>query len=303
MPRSASLDPPLPRVVTRTEALAAGMTRDHIRQRVRSGRWRPLAHGVYDRGAVDMSTDRFDRERQEHAHRAEAAALACGGSAAALHSAAVLVGLPLWRPLPSPVSLNVALGSWNGTRPGVVIHRMTMDEGDVVNGRVPTTSVARTCVDLARLSSLSDGLTASDAALRAGSVTSSALVEVAERTRDRRGRRRGLVAAREASALRESPAESASWAYFLHLRIPLPQCQVVMVDRWGTFLARVDFWWESARLVGECDGRMKYASVDDLYAEKRREDALRSEGLQVVRWSPEDLRTTDLARRLRRFLT
>jgi len=303
MSRHAAPDPLLPLVITRAEALAAGLTKDQIRQRVRSGRWRALAHGVYDRGVAAPGSNEYDEARLEHARRTQAAAMAFSGSSAALQSAAVLHDLPLWRPLPQSVALNVPWGKWNGTRPGVVLHRMTMDDDDVTDGRVPTTSVARTCIDLARLSSTSDGLATSDAALRAGRVTSDALVDVAERTRDLRGRIRGRRVAQEANGLRESPAESASWAYFIRHRLPLPTMQFVLVDSAGLFVARVDFFWERIGLVGECDGRMKYATPEDLYAEKRREDAIRALGHPVIRWGSKDLRFEALAQHLHRFLT
>lgn len=298
MPRTSIPDPPLPPVVTRAEALAAGLTRDQIRQRVRVGRWRTVAHGVYDRGIALVESDEHARVRERHLRQAEAAALAFRESALVLHSAAVAHGLPLWRPVDDDVALNVAIGSWNGTRPGVVIHRMTMAPEDVVGGRVPVTSVARTCIDLARLRSMADGLAASDAALRAGTVTSAELLDVAHRTLDPRGRQRGLLVASQADGVRESPAESSSWAYFLRHRVPLPRPQVVLVDHRGAFLGRVDFWWDEAGLVGECDGRMKYAKPDDLYAEKRREDALRAAGYRVIRWTPQDFSTALLATRL-----
>lgn len=303
MPRRAAPDPPLPPVITRAEAIAAGLTKDQIRQRVRSGRWRALAFGVYDRRVETTCDNEHETARQEHARRTHAAVMAFPGSCAALHSAAVLHGLPLWRPLPQSVALNVPWGKWNGTRPGAVLHRMTMDEADVIDGRVPATSVARTCIDLARLSSTSDGLATSDAALRAGVVTQEELVNVSERTIDPRGHLRGKAVAREANRLRESPAESASWAYFMKHRLPLPTMQFVLANSSGVFIARVDFWWERIGLVGECDGQMKYATAADLYAEKRREDAIRAIGHSVIRWGSQDLRSEALAQHLHRFHT
>ncbi|MDM7889461.1 hypothetical protein QUG98_13460 [Curtobacterium sp. RHCJP20] len=38
---------------------------------------------------------------------------------------------------------------------------------------------------------------------------------------------------------------------------------------------RVDFWWPSAGIIGEFDGRVKYDHPSTLWSEKRREDALR----------------------------
>jgi hypothetical protein len=303
MPRYADPDPPLPEVVTAAEAYSAGLTRDQVRQRVRSGRWRTLGRGVYDRGGGGPGPDVYAATRDEHGRRATGAALAFPGAAVAVHSATVMHGLPLWRPVPFEVAVNVPWGKWNGTVPGVVLHRMTMGDGDLLAGRVPVTSVARTCADVARLLSLSDGLAATDAALRAGLVDLADLARTVERSIDRRGIARARSVLSHADPRRESPAESASWVYFLRYRIPLPEVQVELRSRSGRLIARVDFWWKRARLVGECDGRLKYATPDDVYAEKRREDDIRSEGCGVVRWGPADLRDAGLADRLRRFLT
>jgi hypothetical protein len=47
-----------------------------------------------------------------------------------------------------------------------------------------------------------------------------------------------------------------------------------------------DFAWPG--VVGECDGRLKYADRDVLWAEKRREDRIRALGLRVIRWGWDD---------------
>jgi len=58
-------------------------------------------------------------------------------------------------------------------------------------------------------------------------------------------------------------------------------------------VGRSDFGWEEQRTLGEFDGRVKYGrllrpgetAADTVYREKRREDALRDQGWQLVRWS------------------
>lgn len=70
----------------------------------------------------------------------------------------------------------------------------------------------------------------------------------------------------------------------------------------GAFVARTDFAWEQQRVVGEFDGRVKYGRLlrpgqdpgEAVFEEKRREDTIRDEGWQVVRWTWPDL--TDRAR-------
>jgi hypothetical protein len=62
-------------------------------------------------------------------------------------------------------------------------------------------------------------------------------------------------------------------------------------------MARSDFAWEEYRTIGEFDGKVKYGRllrpgerIDDVvFAEKQREDAIRDQGRQVVRWLWDDL--------------
>jgi len=96
--------------------------------------------------------------------------------------------------------------------------------------------------------------------------------------------------------------ESGSWAYFVEHRLPLPRMQVEIRAARGMLIGRVDFWWEFADLIGECDGRLKYASAEALYREKAREDALREHGHRFMRWGWRDLSDACLADRLRRAL-
>ncbi len=81
----------------------------------------------------------------------------------------------------------------------------------------------------------------------------------------------------------ESALESLSRVSMHRAGLPMPELQVeVWVD--DRFLARLDFLWRDANLVGESDGRLKYRSGADLYAEKRRQEELEDVGLLVIRW-------------------
>ena len=115
----------------------------------------------------------------------------------------------------------------------------------------------------------------------------------------------GLSRARRAApllnGLRETPLESASYAYMVEHRIPRPRLQVTIADERG-FVARVDFLWDDVpsgrRVVGESDGVVKYGAAGEAYREKVREDRLRAAGYRVIRWGFSDLRTPTLAQRL-----
>jgi hypothetical protein len=94
--------------------------------------------------------------------------------------------------------------------------------------------------------------------------------------------------------------------------LPAPQLQWVVRDESGRHLGTTDFGWPQWHTVGEFDGLVKYGrlvepgqtAADVVVAEKLREDALRDQGLHVVRWTWADLADfTPVATRLRHRLT
>ena len=104
-----------------------------------------------------------------------------------------------------------------------------------------------------------------------------------------------------ADGLAESPGESWARVIFGLLGLPKVEPQVVIRDRQGHFVGRVDFLFRAQRTIVEFDGLVKYAGADGrqgLIDEKRREDALRSLGYQVVRLTWRDLHDPALVRRL-----
>lgn len=284
------------------QALAAGLTPDQVRHRLRSRRWTRVSRGRYRTRPVDETSDHWEVQRRDHAARAIAEVTAWPGSLVGFGSAAVLHELPLWRPPTAEVMLIAGPGGHNGRRPGVIVHRLELDHRDVCVSPVPITSVARTWFDVTRSGRLSDGLVLGDAAMRAGLMGPEDVDRLLGSAWARRGVRVAREAAEHLDPLRETPLESASWAYFVRHRLPLPSMQIEIHARDGRFVARVDFLWDKARLVGEADGRLKYADADALYAEKRREDDIRAEGYRVIRWGAVDLRTDALATHLRRVL-
>ena len=301
MPRYADPDPVrTPVLITREWALASGLTRDQIRQRVRSGRWEAVARGMYRRRDWQESCglDEHARARIEHVHRAVAAAQRNPGCVVGFDSAALMHGLPVAAGVPPAVTLIAPEGAWTGRRPGIVMRRLALDASDVLEGPPPVTTPARTWLDLARVSTLGVGLAAADAGLRDHILDGNALLAQLTAIGTARGCRKAAQALLHANPLRESALESLSWAYFIERLVELPEMQVEVRDEAGRFVARVDFLWRARRLVGECDGRMKYLSADDLYREKRREDALRALGFGVVRWGLGDLGAGSLAGRL-----
>ena len=163
-------------------------------------------------------------------------------------------------------------------------------------------------MDLARSLPFAQAVTAGDAAIASG-LTPDDLASAMHRSQ----RRPGVAAARRAAALldgrSESPGESTSRVVLAELGLPVPQLQYEARDARGRLVGWADFDWEEHRTLGEFDGKIKYGRLvkvgetaqDVVYQEKRREDALRDLGWQVVRWGWSDLRAGDaLAERLRR---
>lgn len=72
----------------------------------------------------------------------------------------------------------------------------------------------------------------------------------------------------------------------------------------GRLLGQVDFWWEEVATAGEFDGCVKYGRLlrpgqapgDVVFAEKVREDAIRADSREVVRWTLPELGSLDEVR-------
>lgn len=86
----------------------------------------------------------------------------------------------------------------------------------------------------------------------------------------------------------QSPLESLSRVRLTDLGLPEPDLQVPFYDADG-LVGYADMVWDEWRVIGECDGLVKYQSRDDLVREKAREDRLRALGYIVVRWTWEEI--------------
>ncbi|WP_448642553.1 hypothetical protein [Geodermatophilus sp. URMC 63] len=109
----------------------------------------------------------------------------------------------------------------------------------------------------------------------------------------------------------ESVGESRSRVLLHRLGVPPSALQHRVHTPEGLLLGRADSAWEAERVLGEFDGRVEYGRLlepgqepgDAVFAEKRREDAMRAEDRGVVRWTWHDLdRDAVLAERIGRAL-
>ncbi|MBT1675364.1 hypothetical protein [Curtobacterium aurantiacum] len=157
---------------------------------------------------------------------------------------------------------------------GVVRHtgRIRSDERVVIDG-IPTTSLERTVLDIARRQSFTHAVVVLDHVLRFDLLRREGLAGALDALGRVRGCRQAAAAIAFADSRAESPGESISRVTARDLGVPAPELQRGFETSRGRF--RTDFWWPDAGVIGEFDGRLKYDDAGALWDEKVREDALR----------------------------
>jgi hypothetical protein len=167
---------------------------------------------------------------------------------------------------------------------------------------VEVTTLARTVVDLARTETFGRAVTLADSALRRTLhpidglprtfLTREGLAAELDLVPMRHGSAKARRVIEFADGAADRPGESMSRVSMRVARLPTPQLQAKLAGASGRIWT-VDFWWPSANLIGEFDGRHKYTKAEFLrgrtpqqavYDEKLREDDLRAAGYLVRRW-------------------
>lgn len=227
--------------------------------------------------------------------------VACLGSAALLHRVARL-GQP-----PRRVRLYRERGGpWRDEEVAVLVCGLPFEHVTTVHG-VPSTSLARTVVDLGRWVGFRSAVVSADSAVRLG-CSRSELDRVLYRCRRWPGSRKARRAVEFADGRAASPLESISRVAFHEMGLPAPELQVALAyDEFGNPRIIVDFYWEEFGVVGEADGLLKYDDEDErlsLRAEKLRQEELEALGYIVVRWTWDHIwrRPDWVAMRLRRAM-
>ncbi len=300
--------PELPGPSYRAQLLAAGYTDGELRRLRLKGDIVTIRRGVY----LPAPDPRMDEAMARHSLLVAAVHPSLGpGSVVSHASAAVLLDLPLWAvPLGR---IHVTRAQRTGGRIGGTVHLHTapLDDDELVEvGGVVVTSPARTVLDLARTLPFEAAVVVADGALRLGSAGPADLAVALRRASGWPGSPSARRAVACADGASESVGESRSRVALRRAGFPTPTLQWE-VRRSGTLVGRVDFGWPELRAVGEFDGRMKYGRLlepgqdpgEVVFEEKLREDLLRAEGLEVARWTWDDLARFDAAAdRIRRAL-
>ncbi len=289
---------------------AAGVSERMIRTQTHAGRLLRLRQGVYLASAVWPS----DSETQ-HQLLARAEAVANPQAVLSHQSAALVWGLPTpgfvaWHELPVSVTFRSEGGHGWKNGPTTAHRQAVLPPSQVVQDPAGyrVTSLARTAVDLCDGLELPQALVLLDAAARrlcAGYVGSprrrdfvNPKLAAAARTElaavaDTLRRSRLLAAIAVCDPARESAAESLSAGHFRQAGLPTPRHQVPLETARGIFFP--DCYWPQVRLVGECDGAVKYADAAGYVLEKEREQALRDAGFAIVRWLAKEIMTQPAA--------
>ena len=280
-------------VFTAAQARNAGHTQSDLQRQRRNKHLVSIRRGVYALRADYAGTTPTEQ------HRMQVAALSLVLTSPAVLShetAAAELGMELLEPDPS--LLHVTRGGAAGTRveAGVKHHAAELPTGHLVPGAtgIDLTTMARTAADVARETDRFEcALAAFDSALRAGTPKQE-LLDVMMRCRSWPGARIACAALDMADGRAANPGESWSRAVLIQHDVAPTSLQVPVHDADG-LIGYADFGWDG--VLGELDGRGKYAiGVDSdpqeagriVWREKRREDRLRSQGYQVVRWTYAD---------------
>lgn len=294
----------------RREALALGVDDRDLTRGVRRRMLVRIRHGAYCHRDVWEARSAVD----QHLARAHAAQDLTPGPTALSHiSALAYYGAPLWRVPLDRVHLTRLDGGSSRCEAGVVHHHgeLTDDEVDEHDGRV-VTSPTRSTLDALTIVPTESGLVAGDWMLSEELTDGYQLWAGKERmTRWPRTLRFEIVL-RLLDGESKSVGESRSRYLFWQMGLPRPVLQYPVYNELGGLVAVTDFAWPHHGVYGEFDGRVKYGRLlkegqkpgDVVFAEKRREDAIRraTDGV-VVRFIWSELHAaSEPARQLRASL-
>jgi Transcriptional regulator, AbiEi antitoxin len=278
-------------VFTTRQAAAAGWSDSALAWAVRRQRLNRLVPGAYVLSDALAGTQ-VQYRRRRLAIRAAAAQLTIPGCVVSHATAALMAELPLLR-VPERPCVTVR-PHFTGDAAWAHLHRASLRSvGHVLRmpDRLPRTTSARTVVDLARECGIDEATVVGDAALRRRFTTTAELERVLGSCANWPGIRRAREAVSRLDALAESPLESISRLRILESHLPRPRLQANIFDSAGHWIARTDFLWDAAGVVGEADGLEKYDDVASrpLRREKLRQELLERTGLIVVRWDWSDV--------------
>jgi hypothetical protein len=267
---------------TRRMALDAGATTSMLDRRARNGEWQRPYEGVY---VVAGSAPTWERA-------VVTATFGSGPGAVASHATAAHI----WGLTGRPRTIEVTSSMKGRPNREHVIHRSTdLEEPDVTErAGIPTTSVARTLVDIGVPWGETLASRALDEAQRRNLTDLRAVTGVLHRVA-RKGRRgvgvmRVILEDRLGWAgITQSQLEDEFLRILRAAGVDLPVSQVSIVRRGGRTVARVDFVYLDVRLFIELDGERYHTDRGTFRSDRRRQNELIQEGFRVLRFTAWDV--------------
>ncbi len=262
-------------VFRRQQALALGFTERMVEQRLRAGDWIRLAPGLYASSAAPATWRR----------QAKAAELSVAGSVVSHRGAAVLHGIPGFRP--GAIELT-APPTATARSPFAVVHRRALVAATDVDG-ISTTTLARTVADLAgRIPPSTLGAVFDDLVVRR-----QLSVDELRREHDRLAptRCRGIGAVGRLLDQRvdgEVPPATALERALQHVlddpRLPSVRHQAAF-PWWPDAPYRVDAFLPAWRRIVEADGRLWHTREADFERDRWRDHLAQRNGFEVTRFT------------------
>ncbi|MEV1288706.1 DUF559 domain-containing protein [Micromonospora sp. NPDC049679] len=176
--------------------------------------------------------------------------------------------------------------------PGIVVHHEVLPIVEpVLVGGIPCVPAARCAVDLARTVRRLDALPVLDAVLRAGMCDIDDLLAEVVRHQGLRGVRQARELVPLADGRAECRQESQLRLVLIDGKLPPPEPQVWVADRYGVRLYRIDLGYRERRIGVEYDGGTH------LDRDRLRHDRERSNWLAANGWIMRHFTDRDLYRR------
>lgn len=259
---------PLDGIYTWQQARELGVTRTQIRDDGRE-----IARGLFVSRALEADLPTTCR----------AWALRLPGDAAfGLHTAASLLGAPCPSgPIHTVLTPRRVLPQFDG----ITVHARALQPEDVVvhNG-LRTTSGAQTFLDLAAVLPAWDLVPLGDGLMRAGALDARTLADRLARA----DRVRGVVRARRwaphLTPLAASARESLLRFWLLTSRLPEPEVQIPVHDRYGREVVHADLGYSRWKVALEYEGR-QHADRDQFGRDIDRYSLMAADGWLVLRFA------------------
>jgi hypothetical protein len=260
---------PLDGVYTWRQARDLGVTRAQIRH---DGL--PIARGLFVSRALvpDLATTCHAWARRLP-----------GDAAFGMETAAALLGAPC----PERGEIHVVLTPRRVLPQfgGITVHARAVAAADLteIDG-VRVTSGAQTYLDLAARLPPWDLLPLGDGLMRAGAMDARTLTDRLARADRVRGVVRARAWAPHLTALAGSARESLLRYWLLSSRLPEPEVQIPILDRWGHEVAHADLGWARWKVALEYEGR-QHAERDQFGRDVDRYSLMAADGWLVLRFA------------------